>query len=330
MIDLKQHKKQGIILLLLCAVALAAAFGYVQHRNNEKEATTVVYEDVAVTTTDIQQTLTAAGEVETVKEETLLFSKSKTFKAMCVEVKDSVPAGGHIALYSDGTYLNADHSGVVSAVNAPHTGTRGDGVCAVTFLPDDQITIHLTVPEDDIGRIAVGNSAEVLVNALPDKKYTGTITYVSGSSNAAISGYGTATPDNTETANSDTEATEDGNTDETAADDGQTEEDDTSQTANNADYKAVVTLENDGNLKIGMSVSCTILLAEKQGILAVPVNAVHIKGDTRYVNVVEKDGSVTKTKVETGISNATYVEIVSGLTGSEKVRVESITKEKTK
>lgn len=332
--DPKHYKKQGIILLLLCAVALAATFGYLHHRKTQEEATTVTYEDVAVTTADIQQTLTAAGEVQTVKEETLPFSKNKTFKAMCVEVKDYVPAGGHIALYSDGTYLNADHSGVVSAVNPPHTGTKGDGIYAITFLPDDQITICLTVPEDDISRIAVGNEAKVLINAAPDQTYTGTITYVSGSSNAAISDNETATD------SADTEATDTGTTNEnTAADvdlsDGDddidlNDGDDATQTKDSASYKAIVSLENDGSLRIGMSASCTILLAEKQDVLAVPVNAVHIIDDDRYVNVVKDDGSVSKTKVETGISDATYVEIVSGLTGDEKVRVESVTEGKTK
>lgn len=331
--DLKQYKKQGIILLLLCAVVLAAAFGYLHHHKTQEKAATVIDEDIAVTTTDIQQTLTAAGEVQTVKEETLLFSKNKTFKAMCVEVKDYVPAGGHIALYSDGTYLDADHSGVVSAVNPPRTGTKGDGVYAVTFLPDDQITICLTVPEDDIGRIAVGNEAKVLINAAPDQTYTGTITYISGSSNAAISDNNKTTTDDADTEKTDAEETPDDTADDTADEAANidiSDGDNATPTENNANYKAVVSLENDGSLRIGMSASCTILLAEKQGVLAVPVNAVHIDGDTRYVNVVKEDGSVSKTEVETGISDATYVEIVSGLTGDEKVRVESVTEEKTK
>ena len=40
----------------------------------------------------------------------------------------------------------------------------------------------------------------------------------------------------------------------------------------------------------------------------------------RYVNVVTNHGDVRKTPVETGISDARNVEILSGLDGSETVR----------
>ncbi len=330
--DLKHYKKQGIVLLILCLGLATAIIVYYQSHQAEKAEAKVQYEDVAVSTTTIQQTLTAAGEVQTVKEETLLFNKTKTFKGMCVEAKEHVAAGDPIALYSDGSSLKADHSGVVSAISPPRTGSKGDGTQSVTFLPDDQIAIHLTVPEDEIGRIAIGNTAKVTINAEPGKEFSGVITYVSGSSDDAIKAEDSNTKTDQNSAENSDENKEEDNSDAKAFTEngGESNIEDEAAADNSAYFKAVVNLDNDGSLKIGMSASCTVLLAEKQDVQAVPVNAVTIDGTERYVNIVKADGSVAKTKVETGISDATYVEIISGLKGDETVRVATMRKENTK
>lgn len=93
-------------------------------------------------------------------------------------------------------------------------------------------------------------------------------------------------------------------------------------------FAAKVTLKNDGNIKVGMSVSCTINIDEHKDVLAVPIGAVQINGDRRYVVVV--DGNDTKeVDVTTGLSDSNYVEIKSGLTTNDTVRVVTVTKQNT-
>lgn len=93
-------------------------------------------------------------------------------------------------------------------------------------------------------------------------------------------------------------------------------------------FTAIVSLKNDGNIKIGMSVSCTINIEEHKDVLAVPIGAVQINGDRRYVVVV--DGNKTKeVDVTTGLSDDTYVEIKSGLTTNDTVRVVTVTTRNT-
>ena len=93
-------------------------------------------------------------------------------------------------------------------------------------------------------------------------------------------------------------------------------------------FNVEVAINNDGNIKIGMSVSCTINIEERKDVIAVPVNAVQINGDRRYVVVVNGD-KTEEVDVTTGLSNDEYVEIKSGLNGGEKVRVVTITKQST-
>ncbi len=86
-------------------------------------------------------------------------------------------------------------------------------------------------------------------------------------------------------------------------------------------FSAIVTFENDGNIKIGMSASCEVILEEAEDVIAVPIAAVQITDDSRYVIVVNENGETENVEVETGISDDTYVEITSGLNGGETIQL---------
>ncbi len=89
-------------------------------------------------------------------------------------------------------------------------------------------------------------------------------------------------------------------------------------------FSAVVTFENDGNAKPGMSASCEILLEQAEDCIAVPIEAVQTKNDEKYVVVVNEDGSTEDVIIETGISNDSYVQVTSGLEGGEKIQMTEI------
>lgn len=91
--------------------------------------------------------------------------------------------------------------------------------------------------------------------------------------------------------------------------------------SNGSSFTGTVVFENDGNLKIGMSASCTITLEKAENVIAVPIEAVQTSGGTKYVIVVNEDGTTSNVTVETGISNDAYVEIQSGLTGGETIQM---------
>lgn len=86
-------------------------------------------------------------------------------------------------------------------------------------------------------------------------------------------------------------------------------------------FTATVTFANDGNIKLGMSASSTIILEKVENVLAVPIEAIQTKQNEKYVIVVNNDGTTTDTTVTTGVSNDEYVEIKSGLTEKQTVQV---------
>lgn len=93
-------------------------------------------------------------------------------------------------------------------------------------------------------------------------------------------------------------------------------------------YEVDVSLTNDGSIKLGMSVSCTINIEELTDVLAVPINSVQINGSRKYVLEVE-NGETKEVDIETGLSNDEYVEVKSGLTGGETIQVVTTTKQST-
>lgn len=88
-------------------------------------------------------------------------------------------------------------------------------------------------------------------------------------------------------------------------------------------FSATVTFENDGNLKIGMSGTASIIIEEADDVIGVPVDAIQTDSDGSYVVVVSDDGTTKNVSVETGISNDSYIEITSGLSEGDTVEVVS-------
>ena len=93
-------------------------------------------------------------------------------------------------------------------------------------------------------------------------------------------------------------------------------------------FEVEVRIKNDRNIKVGMSVSTTINIEELTDVIAVPINAIQINGDKRYVVVVDGD-KTSEVEVTTGLSDDNYVEIKSGLTVGETVRVVTVTTQST-
>lgn len=90
-------------------------------------------------------------------------------------------------------------------------------------------------------------------------------------------------------------------------------------------YTAMISLENDGNIKLGMSTSCTITLEEANNVVAVPIAAVQTKDNKKYVVQVIGENETKELEVQTGISNDSYVEVKEGLAGGETIQTVTTT-----
>ncbi|HCC07326.1 MAG TPA: hypothetical protein DEP72_04105 [Clostridiales bacterium] len=84
-------------------------------------------------------------------------------------------------------------------------------------------------------------------------------------------------------------------------------------------YPVKIIIPNtDKKLKAGMFAQLEIAIDEHKDSLAIPKEIVFKEGEISYVFIVDKN-IAKKQKIETGYSSDDYIEVLSGLTGSEKV-----------
>lgn len=91
--------------------------------------------------------------------------------------------------------------------------------------------------------------------------------------------------------------------------------------SNSSSVTAKIKINNPGeDVIIGMDVAVTIVTEEKQDALLVPVEAVQIVDDKKFVFVYKpEDKIVRRTEVRIGLANDTVYEIADGLNSGEQV-----------
>ncbi len=172
------------------------------------------------------------------------------------------------------------------------------GTVLMTIADLSVMEAEVKVDETDVINCKLGQSADVRVDAFPNQVLKGVVTEVGSS------------------AIQKTQVT-------------------TAATEEAKDFKVVVTLSNPpAGLKPGLSASADIIVAEKKGVLAVPIASLALrekpaaKGAASEKPVEEEgvysvgpDNKVTFTAVEKGITGDLNIEIVKGLSEGQTIVV---------
>lgn len=94
-----------------------------------------------------------------------------------------------------------------------------------------------------------------------------------------------------------------------------------SSSSGSSSFTVTVQFPNNGEVLIGMSAKCSVILNKAEDVVAVPSEAITRENKESYVTVIDSDGKTEKVQVETGISNDAYTEIKSGLDAGETVQI---------
>lgn len=182
----KKGKKIIILVSVLLVVVIAGALtipGIVSAKNSKTAAqTTVTTRIVTVGTQDIRQAVSGSGEIVTGDEEILEVDEDKEVDEVLVVEGQAVKKGAVLLTYTDETELVAPFNGVISTVSISES-TEGNSQNtaasdSITIMSTETLVTELSVDETDLQNIKVGQKAEVTVNALPDTKFTGTVTKI--------------------------------------------------------------------------------------------------------------------------------------------------------
>jgi HlyD family secretion protein len=214
------------------------------------------------------------------------------------------------------TTIYAPTSGIVSQLNVE----KGERVLGTTQMEGtdmmhisdlNSIEARVDVSENDVLRVKMNDTAEIELDAYPDKVFKGLVTQIANSANSSL----------------------------------------TSQSEQVTNFQVKILLIKDSYKDLigkdgkrypflpGMSASVDIMTNQVKNVVAVPIQSVTTREDTakgtvQAINVnntdakkaksqevvfIVRDGKATKVKVESGIQDDEYIQIKSGLKGDEQV-----------
>ena len=184
-------------------------------------------------------------------------------------------------------YVRAPFSGVIAKVNAKKGDSASAGAAIATLVTKQKIA-EISLNEIDAAKIKVGQKSTLTFDAVDGLSIDGKVTEIDAVGTVA---QGVVT------------------------------------------YNVKIAFDiQDDRVKPGMSASAAIITDAAQDVLLVPISAIKSQGETQYVEIF--DQAIPRNKngqgipspvpprqqiVETGLSNDTFVEIISGLKEGDQV-----------
>jgi HlyD family secretion protein len=218
--------------------------------------------------------------------------------------------------------ITAPFDGFISKVNAKGGDEVNKGTIAVQIVDPTRFEVEIMVNQMDIFQVKQDGEARVAADALPGVQLPAKITHISPtatvqsgvvnysvkveiSSAAPSPAVGTSAP--SVSAPTGTGASS------------------SSSQSGALRKQAQATLPDKIELREGLSVTVSIVVAERNDIILVPSRAITREGMTSYVQV-QKDAKTTeKRAIKTGISNGSYTEVLEGLNEGETIILPKVT-----
>jgi HlyD family secretion protein len=185
---------------------------------------------------------------------------------------------------------------------------NAQGSTLMTIADMSIVTAEVKVDETDIVNVALGQSADVTVDAIPNKVFKGHVTLVGDQ--AILRSTGVATSQST------------------------------TGTEEAKDFKVVITLDNPNDeLRPGLSTTAKITTAHKNNVVAIPLQALTLRNpkadskapltaaaqkaaDVQGVFVLKQEKGKERAvfvPVQTGITGATDIEVTSGVNAGDEI-----------
>lgn len=183
---MKKKKSKMIWLILVLLIMLIAIVVVYRSKDttlatqtNLENMSSTTTKEVEVSTQTITKTLTSSGEIASSSTQNLALNTYRYFKEIYVEENTFVEEGAKILKYTNGTYLTAPYDCVITKLSIPEdSGDKCTSQHYITVQTTETLYMTLSIEEEEIGNVAVGQEVEITVNAYEDKTYTGSITKI--------------------------------------------------------------------------------------------------------------------------------------------------------
>jgi multidrug efflux pump subunit AcrA (membrane-fusion protein) len=186
------------------------------------------------------------------------------------------------------------------------------GTVAMQLADPDKFEAEISVSEMDISQIELGGQARVQIDAADGVTLLAVVTYIAPTAtiqSGVVNYKVTVEVQSTVTTSSQTPVAGDNATMTSPTE------------TQGAPGQATTMLPEDFQLREGLTVTVSLIVAQRQDVLLVPYAAITTERGQKYVQVVTSTGETEKRAITTGITDYQYTEVTDGLTEGEQVLV---------
>ncbi|MFT8317411.1 MAG: efflux RND transporter periplasmic adaptor subunit [Sporolactobacillus sp.] len=172
------RKVWTVLIIIVLLVGGGSFWFFTRHKSATAQT---LYPVTIVQKGTLTSSVSGSGDLKPDIDEDIMTGSTdtgKTIDTVDVSANDTVKKGDKILTFTDGTTLDAPHSGTITKVNV-YDGDRTTAGRAVAHLTNyTDLDAVLQVDELDIPKIKDGQVASVVVNAYPNKAFSGKVTSI--------------------------------------------------------------------------------------------------------------------------------------------------------
>lgn len=229
--------------------------------------------------------------------------------------------------------VKAPFAGFITSVSVKGGDEIKAGTVAVQLADPNKFKADILVSEMDILKIKVGGDAQVKVSASSSLSLPAKVTYIAPTAtiqSGVVNYKVTVEVQTLETATSNQQSTASGPPSESSGSTptprqfsgtfGQRQ----SGTGAQSGQASAITSQSF-QLRQGLTITVSLITAQRSNVLLVPNTAIKTQGGQAYVQVITSSGTPENRNIQTGISNYQYTEVTDGLSEGEKVVITKTT-----
>lgn len=174
----KKKSHAGLILLILIII-IGVIIYYCFFNKTEDEEDEATITEATVEQMTILNTMSNSSSVASALIENIELHATYYYEEMYFKENEYVEEGENILKYTNGTYLTAPYNCVITEISIPEAGEQCANSHYIKVQSTDILTMSLTVDEDELDTVYIGQEAQIDVDVIEDKTYVGYVTYIS-------------------------------------------------------------------------------------------------------------------------------------------------------
>ncbi len=172
-------KKKILIILAIVLIVIVCVLVKLSSGEETEKIVTTNENVEEITRRDIVTTLTASGEVKSETTEKIALNTNYYFLTMCVEKNELVRAGSNLLKYKNGKYVTAPYDCVVTDYYVPEVNGKITDSSYINISSLEDLYMDINIGEDELSKVSIGQSVDIVANYDENKTYTGTISKIS-------------------------------------------------------------------------------------------------------------------------------------------------------